>query len=768
MYATVVIDISSKQLNRLFEYKIPEAFEKTLKKGMRVIVDFNESKRLAYVVDIISVSKLATKDILFVLDEKPTLSSLQLKLVEHLQSKSFSTYAESFQAVVPNALHGNYEYSFEVIEYDKLKEQLKTLVKNNKIDVKKVSENDFSLFNQALKKGYLKRTVKITDKVKVNYEKLIMIKNKNSRLTKKQKLVVDDLNEHKSMAQLIKLGHSKGVIERLIKNNVLTFKLIPKYKDYTQNFLLNENLVNLTKEQQQSVSSVSLNKAGRYLLFGPPASGKTEVYLKLIEEVLKEKKQALILVPEIALIPQMVSRIESRFSHTIAVYHSGLSARVRYDNYLKVKDKKTNIIIGTRSSVFLPFSNLGIIIVDEAHDLSYIQKTRPYYHTLELSFLISEAQKCPVVFGSATPTVSMFHDAKLGKIRLLELSKRISDLKVKVKVVDMKEELIKGNFSMFSNLLKTALKNTLEKNEQAIILVNKRGYAPFVLCRTCGHVYKCPNCHVSLVYHKHDNLLKCHHCNHTELMPTLCHVCKNNTIKPVGFGAEQVEEELLKEFKGIKVLRMDSDTTSKSGSHDLILSKFLNQKADVLLGTQMVSKGHHFSNVSLVVVLLADQMLYLNSYLANELTYNLLTQHIGRIRNKEGLAILQAYNTNHFVLKSVLNNSYDSYYNNELQTRKLLKLEPFYNVIKITFKGKEQTKTYEDIKSLALNFAAKNTQIIMVGPSEEYIFYTKGRYNYSVTFKIPKSFKIDTIMSYFDKKYTKDYYIDIDYYPSEI
>lgn len=768
MYATVVIDISSKQLNRYFDYKIPNSLLKKTKRGMRVVVDFNNRKRLAYVIDIKETSKHSTKEILHVLDEKPTLNNTQLKLVEYVQRKSFSTYVEAFQTAIPLALKTKQEYNFEVVDHKLLPEKLKTAIKNNFILLNKIKEEDFYLFNQALAKGHLKKHVELKDKIKISYTKKIFIKKVDKKLTKKQEMIIQELSEPKLIEELLKLGHSKNIIERLIKQNVLDYELVDKYKSYEQIFKLDEDVVNLTEEQAEAVTQVKLNEKGKYLLFGPPSSGKTEVYLRLIKRVLTLKKQVLILVPEIALIPQMVSRIKYRFSHDVAVYHSGLTQKTRYDNYRKVKEGKAKIIIGTRSSVFLPIEELGLIVIDEAHDLSFIQKTRPYYDVKEISYLLGKLKKCPVILGTATPSVSLFYDAKLGKLKLLEIKKPIIDNKIKIKLIDMKDELIKGNLSMFSRELKYAIEKTIKNNKQTIILANRRGYAPFVLCRTCGFVYRCPTCGVSLVYHKKETLLKCHYCNYTEPIKTTCKICKNKTVKPVGFGTEQVEEELLKEFKNIKVLRMDSDTTTKSGSHEKLLAKFLNQEADILLGTQMVSKGHHFQNVSLVVVLLADQMLNLSSYLANEKTYNLLTQHIGRIRSKDGLAILQAYNPNHFILKSVINKDYKLYFDEELKIRKLLKLKPFYNVVKITFKGKEDRKTFNDLNSLKNNFVAKNSQVTAFGPTENFIFYSQARYNYSVTFKIPLAFKIDSIMNFFDRKYAKEYYIDIDYYPDEI
>lgn len=768
MYATVLIDISSKQLNRLFDYKIPLHLQKDIKKGMRVVVNFNNAVRLAYVVDIVKTSKYANKEVLYALDKKPIISNSQFKIIEHLQKKSFATFLDCFERVVPNALHGRYEYTFKVNNKKEIDTRLYPYIKNNNVNIKEIKEEDFVVFNKELEKGNLTKLTTIKDKIKRNYQRKLFIINDDKKLTVKQQLIIDDLKEPKLEEELLKLGHTKNIINRLINNEVLGYELIPLYKTYDQEFNLSEDVLKLTEDQQKAINKVSFKKPSRNLLYGPPGSGKTEVYLRLIEQVLKEDKQALIMVPEISLIPQMVSRVKGRFSLDVAVYHSRLTPRQRYDAYRMVKSNDVKIIIGTRSSIFLPNDNLGIIILDEAHDLSYIQKTSPYYDTKEISYLLSEIKNIPVILGTATPTISLYFDATLNKINLLKLSKPIYDSEVKIKIVDMKEELKQGNLSMFSYELKEAIRKTLDKDEQIIILVNRRGYAPFVMCRSCGFTYKCPTCNVSLTYHQKNNLLKCHHCNYETPFNSTCSFCKKKAVKPVGFGSEQVEEQLKKEFSNAKVIRMDSDTTTKKDSHDKLLTKFLNKEANILVGTQMISKGHHFENVSLVVVMLADQMLKLSSFLANENTYNLLTQHIGRIRKKDGLAILQAYDTEHYVLNSIIKKDFNLYYKEELETRRLLRLEPFYNVVKVTFKGLNDSKTYRDLERLKNNLISRNTQIEAFGPSEDFRFYVGQRYHYSVTFKIPKSFNIDSLMNYFDRRYTKEYFVDIDYYPELI
>lgn len=765
MIATVILDITTKQLNQLFDYNIPNELSNKVKIGMRVVVPFNNQNRLAYVVGLKDISKYATKDISCVLDEKPILTKTQLEIIKFIQEKSFCPFNLAFKTVIPKSLHANYEYEFICLDEVKLPIEFKILMKSNKLSINDIKEDQLPLFNGLINKKVIAKQTIVSATPKIYYDKLLKVSNKETVLTAKQQEIINRVKEPTLKSELIKEGYSKNIINRLIDNKKITFKLIEQHQPVISSFSLDEDKVKHTDEQLKVINTIKFNVYNKYLIVGPPASGKTEIILSLTEKTLKENGQVLVLVPEIGLIPQMLTRVKKRFKIEPTVYHSDLTPRQRYESYKKVLNKETNIIIGTRSSIFLPFTNLKMIFIDEAHDSSYRQKTMPYYDTKEIAELIAKKDKIPLINLTATPTIVMTQESSFGLYQKLELTKPINDFKTKVELIDMKEELRKGNTSILSFKLQNEIKMRLAKKEQMIFLVNRKGYAPFLLCRSCGYVKKCPSCLVSLVYHKKTEQFKCHHCGHSEQATFFCPSCKTEQLKPVGFGIEQVEEALKKTFNNIKILRMDETTTQKANARDNILTAFLNKEADCLLGTQMVSKGHHFENVSLVAVFLVDQMLSLSSYLANENTYALLTQHLGRIRKKDGLALIQTYNQDHFILKSIVNKNYQMYYNNELNIRKLLKIYPFYNVVKITFKGKDEQKTFNVLNKIKHSILAKNSQVYIVGPTEEYIFYYNNRYYYSLTIKTPKTYNVQSLLTYIDKRHYEEFLVEIDYYP---
>ncbi|MGI6359558.1 MAG: replication restart helicase PriA [Acholeplasmatales bacterium] len=760
MYVSVLLDIASKKLNKTFAYKVP-SYIKNIDLGMRVVVDFNNRRQLAYVVGKMSASKEATKEVLYVVDKKPILTKSQLEIVNFIKEKAHTNYKVAFDTVIASALKTTKIKAYKVLKEELIPKELQPLIKNGFILEKDIKKTRNKTINQLIYDGVISLGETITRKMNPLYTKELFVKPFNRKLTSRQEEIVRRINKPVLIDSLLEEGYSKDIIERLISYDVVGYKEVLSLREYIQEYKENVELPTLRLEQINAINEVKDNYK-RYLLFGPPGSGKTEVYLNLIKKVLDSNKQALVLVPEISLIPLTASRLFNRFKEEIAVFHSGLTPREKYDTYIKVKEKKAKIILGVRSATFLPFDKLGIIIMDEAHDLSYIQKTHPFYDAKEICELLGKYYHAPVLYLSATPSVDMMYESEMGMIKKLELKHHTSN--TKTLIIDMKEELIKGNITIFSSKFKEALTKTINSGKQAIILVNRRGYAPFMLCRNCGDVRKCPNCEVSLVYHKNKNVLKCHHCGYEEAHINLCRVCKSEKIKQVGFGVELVCEELEKEFKDIKVLRLDQDIL-ESNTHDAILTAFKNGEANVLLGTQMVSKGHHFTNVNLVMVMLADQMLKLNSYLANEKTYNLITQHVGRIRESGGLAIIQAYDTNHFVLDSIKNNSYMEYYNKELNYRKLGKYLPYYNVVKLTLKGEDELKVIKELNKIKNRILAKNSQFIILGPIDDFILYKDKLYNYSITIKTPRHIKINSLLEYLDKKYYNSYYLNIDYYP---
>lgn len=760
MYVSVILDIPSKQLDQTFDYQLP-SYMKGVSVGSRVVVDFNNQKRIAYVIKKSSLSKHATKKVLYAVDQLPILSKVHLDIVEFIKEKAHTSYKMAFDTVISNVLQLQYKPIYKINDASLMPPQLKNYIKEGIIKIDDLSDAYHETINDLIASGVIEMDVQIENRLNPNYTKELFIKDNNQKLTPKQKAIIKRINAPILIDTLIDEGYSKNIINRLIDNKVLGYKYVPFFKDYTQVYQSKVEMPSLRDEQIEAIKKVKATYQ-RYLLFGPPGSGKTEVYLQLIEKTLKQNKQVIILVPEIGLIPLMVSRLLNRFDEEMAVYHSDLTPRVKYDTYLRIKQKKANIIVGTRSAIFLPVKDLGLIILDEAHDLSYIQKNTPYYDTKEIAEILAKSYHCPLIFGSATPSVNMMYEAELNMIERLDLKTTIS--KPKVELIDMKQELISGNTSLFSNAFKEALTNTLKAGEQAIILVNRRGYAPFMMCRSCGFVYKCPSCEVSLVYHKSLNVLKCHYCNYEAPHINICRNCKSDKIRAVGFGVEQVKEALENTFNGIKVLRLDQDILTKS-SHDEILSAFKNKEADILLGTQMVSKGHHFENVSLVVVMLAEQLLNLNSYLAHEKAYNLITQHIGRIRKPRGLAIIQTYDMDHFILNSIKNNDYQSYYEQELRVRRLGKYLPYYNVIKVTLKGTDEQKTIHTLTKIKQRILAKNSHFSILGPTADFILFKQNRYHYSITLKTPRHIKVRSLLDYLDKTYHNRYYIDIDYYP---
>ncbi|MDD2574897.1 MAG: primosomal protein N' [Acholeplasmataceae bacterium] len=770
MYAQVIVDISSKHLNQIYDYKIPFYLEGSIKIGMRVVVDFNHQKRLAYIINLMKTSKVATKEILYTLEDEPTLITSQLKLIKYIQETSFSSYNEAFEVVVPNALQAAYEHYVTIRDLDLVSKHLRHYVKEGVIWLDDLNSEDYKEVKNLIHKGILTKEVEVVNKGGIKFLPAVFLNDFDCRLTSKQTEIVKRIGRETFFVKdLVKEGYSKRIIHTLVSKGVLGLKDIEYYQQEISHYESHEDVITLTNEQSLAIKQIDINKYKRYLLFGPPASGKTEVYLRVIEKVMNIGKQVLILVPEIALIYQMTSRLKERFAEEVLIYHSNLNTQEKYDAYRKTKDGKIKLVVGTRSALFLPLNRLGLIVIDEVHDTSYIQKQMPFYDTKELSYRLGEHYNIPVLMGSATPTISMIYETDLEMIKLLTLSKPIFENKIGIKLIDMKKTpTLKDDF-IFSVDLITSIKQRLIQNEQVILLVNRRGYAPFVMCRTCGNVPTCPTCGVNLVYHKEHNLLLCHHCGYKESYSEICKVCKSKQVLPVGFGTEQALESLNKLFPFAKVLRMDLDTTKRKGAYDKMLTEFKKGNYDILLGTQMVSKGHHFENVTLVGVLLAEQMINLNSYLSNETTYNIIKQHIGRLRGvKQGDAIVQTYNPNHFVLKSLETNNFELYYMQELNNRKILKYMPYNQVIKVTFKGLDENKTVNTLTRIKNNIIAKNSQIEILGPTPDYILMDKDRYNYSILLKTLRHFDPSYLMNYLDKRFYKDYLIVIDYYPDMV
>src|SRR5699024_2288777 len=467
----------------------------------------------------------------------------------------------------------------------------------------------------------------------VEYEKQLA---KNAH---RQKQILNYFIEHNQPIEQNKLykelGISRTNLKPLLEKELITLTQKEIYRNPYDRDFKKTYKKSLTEEQNNAIKpihkAIENNKNETFLLHGVTGSGKTEIYLQAIDNVINKGQEAIVLVPEIALTPQMVEQFKGRFGERVAVMHSALSIGEKYDEWLKIRRGEVQVVVGARSAIFAPFKNLGIIIIDEEHEGTYKQEDTPRYHARDVAIERARINNCPVVLGSATPTLESFARAEKSVYTLLTLSKRTNNKPMpNVDVVDMRAELHSGNRTMFSSTLIDKMKLAISKNEQVVLLLNRRGYSNFALCRDCGHVEQCPNCDISLTYHKGHNSLKCHYCSYEMTMPNKCPACTSDLISFFGTGTERVEEALKKLLPTLKIIRMDVDTTRRKGAHERLLNKFSAGEADVLLGTQMIAKGLDFENVTLVGVLAADSMLHLPDFRAAEKTFQLLTQVSGR------------------------------------------------------------------------------------------------------------------------------------------
>ena len=554
-----------------------------------------------------------------------------------------------------------------------------------------------------------------------------------------------------------------------MKNQVLEkYEAVVNRDPYENRIFEKENNKELTEAQQSAFEnidkSVSNEESKTFLLHGVTGSGKTEVYLQTIENVLNRGEQAIMLVPEIALTPQMVNRFKARFGDEVAVLHSGLSKGEKYDEWQKIRDGKASVSVGARSSVFAPFENLGLIIIDEEHESTYKQEDYPRYHAREIAIWRSEYHNCPVVLGSATPSLETFARAEKGVYHYLGLPDRVNLQKMpEIALVDMREELQAGNRSMFSEPLTRAIQDRINKNEQIVLFLNRRGHSSFVLCRDCGHVPQCPNCDISLTYHKTTDDLKCHYCGYSEPMPPTCPSCGSEHIRQMGVGTQKVEELIYETFDDAKVIRMDVDTTSKKGAHERLLNAFGNQEANILLGTQMIAKGLDFENITLVGVLNADTMLNLPDFRSSEKTFQLLTQVAGRAgrHEKTGEVMIQTYNPEHYAILDVTKNDYLSFYEKEMKFRQVGRYPPYYFLVNLTISHFDKRKVLKASKHIHDILVQHVTpQSFVLGPSPSPLSRINNQHRFQILIKFKSEPGLLTALQYLDDYYHEQYMKD--------
>ena len=655
MIVEVIINSNVKDLNRIFDYNVPIELEEKIKIGRRVIVPFGRMKQSqeGYIIGIKEKSDYMIKDVNDILIEN-SIDEERIELARLMARKYFCNISDCIKLMLPPGT-----------------------TSKNMINRMKEKSSRFV---------YL---LKSEDEIKDDIENKIIKSEKQKRILN---FLID--NDEVSTVELeiftdttsvtIKTLEQKGYIE-IVEKQVERNPFLDKNIQHTEN-------LKLTNEQEKAFNTINENikenKYGEFLIYGITGSGKTEIYLQLIGETIKKDKTSIVLVPEISLTPQMVDRFIARFGQgKIAILHSKLSIGERYDQWKKIeKDDNIKIVIGARSAIFAPVKNLGLIIIDEEHDSSYKADSTPRYHAKEIARYLGKKNNCPVVLGSATPDISTYFNALKGDIKLLTLTKRANNSNLpKVEIIDLKDELAQGNRSMLSRKLYSEIENNLTNKKQTILFLNRRGYSTFVMCRNCGYTVKCNKCNVSMTYHIESNRLKCHYCGYERKNVTVCPECNSKNIRYFGTGTEKLEIEIKKLFPNSSTIRMDVDTVTKKNSHEMILDKFKNDGIDILIGTQMVVKGHHFPNVTLVGVIAADSSLFIDDYRSSEKTFQLLTQVAGRAgrEGQEGKVIIQTYNPDNFAIECSKMQNYIMFYNEEIKYREMLKFPPFCDIIKI-------------------------------------------------------------------------------------
>ena len=714
MIAEIIINSNVKNLNKTFDYIIPVEFEEKIAIGSRTLVPFGNKKELeeGFVVGIKETSEYMSKlKPIAKVEEKLYLSQEKIELAKWMANKYFCNISDCIKLMLPPGTTTKV-----------LSNRINDKMQNFVYLTKDLDEIEQDIENKKIK----------SDK-QIRALKFLMENSNNEILSTDLQMFADVTNA------VLKTLEKKGyidVLEKEVERNPFIHKVIKQSQNLT-----------LTDEQENAFekinASLQFNEYDEFLLFGVTGSGKTEIYIQLIEEALKLGKDSIMLVPEISLTPQTVDRFLSRFGEEkIAVLHSKLSVGERYDQWKKIERGDAKIVIGARSAIFAPVQNIGLIIIDEEHDESYKSEMSPRYNAKEIASYLGEKNNVPVVFGSATPDMNTYYKAINGKMELIELTKRANNASLPdVEIVDLRSELATGNKTMISQKLHEEIEENLKNKKQTILFLNRRGFSTFIMCRDCGYTAKCKNCNITLTYHIKENKLKCHYCGYETNALTICPECGSKNIRYFGTGTQKLEEQVKSLFPQASTIRMDIDTVTKKNSHEDILNRFKNDRIDILIGTQMVVKGHDFPNVTLVGVIAADSSLNIDDYRAHERTFQTLTQVAGRAgRGKDkGKVIIQTYNPDTFCIQYAQKQDYKLFYDTEIHLRKQLRYPPFCDIILIGISSKSQkeletiaNKIYEDLKE---KIKTEKLQILLYKPVPAPIDRIKNKFRWRIIVK---------------------------------
>ena len=758
MIAEIIIDVKNKQVNRSFDYIIPTYFNDVIKIGTRVKISFGNTIRMGFVINIKekSDSKRELKEIIDVIDPKRVLNEEFIDIAKYIAENNFAFYASALDAMIPTALKIKYQKIAKVLNKDLLNDELKEIFKNrSELIVDNLPEDKRKIIYKNTSDNLILDT-RISKNKNEKYDIMVHLNNDyiEPKTIKQRGLCqyLEEINEDIELDILLSdSGYSKSIIDSLEEKGIIS--LYKREKEIVvENIDIKPKRVILNQSQKEVINSINLNKFDTYLLHGVTGSGKTEVYMKLIEDTIKNDKGAIMLVPEISLTPQITMLFRARFGNKIAILHSRLSISDKYNEWKKIINNDVKIVVGARSAIFAPINNLGIIIIDECHESSYRQTNNPKYDAKEIATLRAKNFNCPLLLGSATPDVCDYYYATNNEYKLLTLKERANGKRLnKALIVDMCEELKSGNNKVFSKKLQEEIIDTYHKHEQSILFLNRRGYSSFVMCRNCGESVKCPHCDASLTYHKRTNYLVCHYCGYKILNPSKCPSCGSDKIRFVGTGTEKILEEVNRILPDAKALRIDLDTVSKMSDYEAAYEAFKNHEADILIGTQMITKGLDFDDVTLVGVLNADIALSYPSFDASMVAFNLIEQVSGRCgrANKDGKIIIQTYSPKNFVIEAAANHNYEKFYNYEIQRRRLQQLPPFSSMIELMIESKDANIGFMEAKKIAKKLNELSNESKILGPAEAPLFKKNDIFRFVITILAVE----DSILEYIKNLY---------------
>lgn len=729
MQAKIIVELPSKKVDKEFIYNIPLYLD--IKIGSIAKVPFGNRLIEGFVLDIgIFPTEYTLKEIDSIVN-RDVLNTELIELGKYISKTTISSLSSAYQSMLPKGI--------------------KASIKNKVSTSKKrymVLNQDISIINNYI--------------------------DNNRRYIKQVNILNEVINNNKVLVPRL-----DSSINTLLNKDLIKLVYEEEYRYKVESFNSNKKIT-LSLEQEKVINTIKedMDKYNTYLLYGVTGSGKTEVYVELVKECVRQGKQAIVLVPEIGLTEQIVSRfkiglegieigsnIEGERKVNIAVLHSGLSEGERYDEYRRIKEENVDVVIGTRSAIFAPLKNIGIIVIDEEQSTSYKQDCNPRYHARDVAIWRGKWHKCPIVLGSATPSLESFARAGNGVYRLVTMLKRAGSAKLPVvTVVDMKKEAKRGNFILSEKLVQN-MKDVIARGKQVMLLLNRRGYSSAFICRDCSHTEKCPNCDITLTYHKSSNRFSCHYCGFSKVRDGICSKCGSDNVMDYGIGTERLVEEVERLIDGARVVRMDLDTTGRKGSHQRIIRQFDSGVYNVLVGTQMIAKGLDFSNVVLVGVISADSSLNVPDFRSSERTFELLTQVSGRSgrRIDAGEVIVQSFDTGHYSLEYARRQDYVGFYREEMKMRKVLKYSPYYYIVVVSVLSKDYKEGMREARKVGEYLRSKlDGEAIVLGPAMANVFKMNNVYRYKCTVKYRKSDKLEEVLTFIDGIYRDNVRVSIE------